>query len=50
MVRVSLRPIKQACKLGNRFGLSPVVLPIGIDNPVQRVYKVRRQTASKLLQ
>ena len=43
MVPVNLRPIEQAYKLGNRFGLAPVVLPIGIDNPVERVYEVRRR-------
>ncbi len=43
MVPVNLRPIEEAYKLGNRFGLAPVVLPLGIDNPVQRVYEVRRR-------
>jgi WS/DGAT/MGAT family acyltransferase len=43
MVPVNLRPIDEAYKLGNRFGLAPVVLPIGIDNPVERVYEVRRR-------
>ena len=41
MVPVNLRPLDQAWKLGNRFGLAPLVLPIGIDNPVGRVYAVR---------
>jgi WS/DGAT/MGAT family acyltransferase len=41
MVPVNLRPIEEAYKLGNRFGLAPLVLPIGIDNPVERVYAVR---------
>ena len=41
MVPVNLRPLDQAYKLGNRFGLVPLVLPIGIDNPVERVYAVR---------
>ena len=41
MVPVNLRPIEQAYKLGNRFGLAPVVLPIGVENPVERVYEVR---------
>ena len=45
MVPVNLRPIEQAYELGNRFGLVPVVLPIGIDNPVERVYEVRRRMA-----
>jgi len=43
MVPVNLRPLSEAWKLGNRFGLAPLVLPIGIDNPVQRVYEVRRR-------
>ena len=43
MVPVNLRPIAQDHKLGNRFGLAPVVLPIGLDNPVERVYEVRRR-------
>jgi len=43
MVPVNLRPIEDAYKLGNRFGLAPVVLPIGITNPVERVYEVRRR-------
>jgi WS/DGAT/MGAT family acyltransferase len=41
MVPVNLRPLEEAWQLGNRFGLAPVVLPIGIDNPVERVYAVR---------
>lgn len=41
MVPVNLRPLDQAWKLGNRFGLAPLTLPIGIDNPVERVYAVR---------
>jgi WS/DGAT/MGAT family acyltransferase len=43
MVPVNLRPIEDAYKLGNRFGLAPVVLPIGVENPVERVYEVRRR-------
>jgi WS/DGAT/MGAT family acyltransferase len=43
MVPVNLRPLEEAYKLGNRFGLAPVVLPIGIENPVERVYEVRRR-------
>lgn len=41
MVPVNLRPLEQAWQLGNRFGLVPLVLPIGIDNPVERLYAVR---------
>ena len=43
MVPVNLRPIEQAWQLGNRFGLAPLTLPIGIDNPLERVYAVRRR-------
>lgn len=43
MVPVNLRPLEQAHKLGNQFGLAPVVLPIGLDNPVERLYEVRRR-------
>ena len=43
MVPVNLRPMDQAYKLGNRFGLAPLVLPIGVANPVERVYEVRRR-------
>ena len=41
MVPVNLRPLDQAWQLGNHFGLAPLVLPIGIANPVERVYAVR---------
>ena len=41
MVPVNLRPLEHAWKLGNRFGLAPLTLPIGIDNPIERVYAVR---------
>ena len=45
MVPVNLRPIAEAWKLGNRFGLAPLVLPIGIENPIERVFAVRRRMA-----
>lgn len=41
MVPVNLRPLEKAHQLGNRFGLVPLVLPIGIGNPIERVYAVR---------
>ena len=41
MVPVNLRPLNQAHQLGNRFGLVPLTLPIGVENPVERVYAVR---------
>jgi len=41
MVPVNLRPLEKAWQLGNQFGLAPLVLPIGIENPIERVYAVR---------
>ena len=41
MVPINLRPMEDAWKLGNRFGLVPLVLPIGLDNPIERVFMVR---------
>lgn len=43
MIPVKLRPVEEAWRLGNRFGLVPLVLPIGMSNPVERVYEVRRR-------
>ena len=43
MVPVNLRPLEHAWKLGNRFGLAPLVLPIGIPNPIERVFAVRQR-------
>jgi diacylglycerol O-acyltransferase / wax synthase len=45
MVPVNLRRIDKAWQLGNRFGLVPLVLPIGVANPVERVYAVRQRMA-----
>ena len=46
MVPVNLRPLDEAWKLGNRFGLAPLVLPIGIDNPVERIYAVHQRMSA----
>jgi diacylglycerol O-acyltransferase len=40
LVPVNLRPLDKAWQLGNRFGLVPLLLPVGIDNPVERLYAV----------
>ncbi len=45
MVPVNLRPLDKAWQLGNRFGLAPLVLPVGIANPIERVYAVRARMA-----
>jgi diacylglycerol O-acyltransferase / wax synthase len=41
LVPVNLRPPEQAYGLGNKFGLVFLDLPIGIENPVARLYAVR---------
>jgi WS/DGAT/MGAT family acyltransferase len=41
MVPINLRPMEDAWKLGNKFGLVPLVLPIGLENPIERVFAVR---------
>ncbi len=46
MVPVNLRPLEDAWKMGNRFGLVPLVLPVGIDNPIERVFAVRARMQS----
>ena len=43
MVPVNLRPPNEPLSLGNRFGLVPLTLPIGIANPVERLFDVRRR-------
>jgi WS/DGAT/MGAT family acyltransferase len=40
MVPVNLRPPGPAQTLGNYFGLAPLLLPVGIANPLKRVYEV----------
>jgi WS/DGAT/MGAT family acyltransferase len=41
LVPVNLRPLDEAWELGNRFGLVFLDLPLGIANPVERLYAVR---------
>ena len=43
MVPVNLRPMSQAWQLGNRFGLVPLLLPIGETHPVRRLLVVRQR-------
>ena len=42
-VPVNLRSWEQAKNLGNFFGLVLLTLPIGIENPVERLYEVHRR-------
>ncbi len=39
-VPVNLRPLEHARDLGNHFGLVFLELPIGLDNPLSRLYQV----------
>jgi len=43
VVPVNLRPIEKAGDLGNQFGLVFVDLPIGVENPIERMLKVRER-------
>ncbi|HMN81573.1 MAG TPA: wax ester/triacylglycerol synthase family O-acyltransferase [Burkholderiaceae bacterium] len=43
MVPVNLRPLDQTGDLGNRFGLVPLTLPVGIANPIARLIEVHRR-------
>ena len=45
MVPVNLRPPEKAGELGNQFGLVALVLPVGIANPLKRLYELRRRMA-----
>ena len=42
-VPVNLRPLEHAKELGNHFGLVFLSLPIGVANPLERVYKVNER-------
>ena len=41
MVPVNLRSPDEAWQLGNRFGLVPLVLPVGVAHPIERLAVVR---------
>lgn len=42
-VPVNLRPLEQAKNLGNRFGLVLLTLPLGIENPLERLQEVHKR-------
>ena len=44
MMPVDLRPIEDVAKLGNRFGLAYVELPVGIEDALERLREVSRRT------
>jgi diacylglycerol O-acyltransferase / wax synthase len=43
VVPVNLRPIEEAHRLGNQFGLVFLELPLGIEDPLERLFEVRRR-------
>ena len=43
MVPVNLRPIEEAYKLGNRFGLVVMALPMGVPDPMERLVVVKKR-------
>jgi WS/DGAT/MGAT family acyltransferase len=43
MVPVNLRPPQDDGELGNRFGLVTLLLPVGIANPLARLYEVHHR-------
>ena len=43
LIPVNLRSLEKAARLGNFFGLVFLSLPVGIANPLERVYEVRRR-------
>ena len=42
-VPVNLRSLKQAKEMGNVFGMVLLTLPIGIENPLERLYEVHKR-------
>jgi diacylglycerol O-acyltransferase / wax synthase len=43
VVPVNLRPMEEAHRLGNQFGLVFLALPLGIEDPLERLFEVRRR-------
>ena len=43
MVPVNLRKASRQQKLGNAFGLVPLVLPVGLEDPMARLFEVRHR-------
>jgi len=43
VVPVNLRPPEESNQLGNRFGLVFLALPLGVEDPLDRLFEVRRR-------
>ena len=46
LVPVNLRPLEEAWQLGNRFGLVPLLVPVGTANPLQRLRIVHERMSA----
>jgi diacylglycerol O-acyltransferase / wax synthase len=46
LVPVDMRSSHEIGDLGNKFGIVAVELPVGVDNPLDRLYEVRRRMQS----
>ena len=46
VVPVNLRPIEKAHDLGNQFGLVFVDLPIGVEDPIERMFLVKKRMSA----
>ena len=42
LVPINLRPLNGQ-ELGNRFGVVAIELPVGFENPLERLFEVRRR-------
>ena len=43
LVPINLRPMTAKPTLGNRFGVVAIELPVGFENPLERLFEVRRR-------
>lgn len=43
LVPINLRSHEDEGKLGNRFGMVTLLLPVGLSNPLQRIYEIKRR-------
>lgn len=46
VVPVNLRAIEDAHQLGNQFGLVFLALPLGLDDPLDRIFEVRKRMSA----
>lgn len=46
LVPVNLRETGDETQLGNRFGMVTLLLPVGMENPLERVFEVKQRMAA----